>query len=224
MQKDLQLETMRIYKTLIDVCEDWGGKLILCLGPACPQSGVPSAVSIAGGTTLAVDSDAAAMKSAMRAGYLDFVVNTLDEALRTLKNEVRQKRPLSVGLITDVNSALTETIERGLQPDLQFVPSGCPDLDYSQLDTLRARGMTCQSAPGIKKEQYERFYPAPTAAELREIDAILHSALPDVLHRRWLERVPKYLCEARAGGRWIWLNDKELASLAEAGLSPVPQP
>jgi urocanate hydratase len=107
MQKDLQLETMRIYKTLIDLREDWGGKLVLCLGSDCAQSGVPSAVSIAGGTTLAIDSDAAALKSAMRAGYLDFVVNTLDEALRTLKNEIRQKRPLSVGLIADVDSALT---------------------------------------------------------------------------------------------------------------------
>jgi Urocanase Rossmann-like domain len=223
MQKDIQLATMRIYKTLIDSREDWGGKLVLCLGPNCAQSGVPSAVSIAGGTTLAIDSDAAAMKSAMRAGYLDFVVNTLDEALRTLKNEIRQKRPLSVGLIVDVDSALTETVERGLQPDLQFMPSGYADLSYSQLDTLRARGMTCRSTPGIKNEQ-ECFFPVQTAANLREIDANLHSALPDMLRRRWLERVPKYLREARSGGRWIWLSDKDLASLAEAGLSPGQQP
>jgi Urocanase Rossmann-like domain len=225
MQKDLQIETMRIYKTLIDAREDWGGKLVLCLGPNCAQSGVPSAVSIAGGTTLAIDSDASAMKSAMRAGYLDFVVNTLDEALRTLKNEIRQKRPLSVGLIVDVDSALTETVERGLQPDLHFAPSGCPDLSYPQLETLRARGMSCRSAPDIKNQQ-ACFFPAPTAAELREIDASLLSALPvtDTVRRRWIERVPKYLREARSGGRWIWLSDKELASLAEAGLSPVPQP
>jgi hypothetical protein len=218
---------MRIYKTLINAREDWGGKLILCLGPDCAQSGVPSAVSIAGGTTLAIDSDAAAMKSAMRAGYLDFIVNSLDEALRTLKNEIRQKRPLSVGLIADVDSALTETIERGLQPDLQFMPEGCPDLSYPQLQTLRARGMTRLSAPTTeKKQQYECFYPAQTAAELREIDAGLISVLPadDILHRKWIERVPKYLREARSAGRWIWLSDKELASLAEAGLSPAPQP
>lgn len=227
MQKDLQLETLRIYKTLIDLREDWGGKLVLCVGPDCAQSGVPSAVSIGGGTTLAIDSNAAAMKSAMRAGYLDFVVNTLDEALRTLKNEIRQKRQLSVGLIADVDSTLTEMVERGLQPDLQFASAGTPDRNHSQLETLQARGMLSRSVSAVgKSAHYECFFPASTAAELREIDFRLLSALPVIgaVHRRWLERVPKYLREARAQGRWIWLNDKELATLAEAGLSPVPLP
>lgn len=226
--RDLQHEALRIYKTLIDLRSDWSGRLVLCCGPECAQSGVPTAVSIAGGTTLAIDSDAAAMKSAMRAGYLDFVVNTLDEALRTLKNEIRQKRPLSVGLIVDVNAALNEMVERGLQPDLQIVPSGSSAFDYAQLHTLRERGMLCPSVLGIEQgnRHYDCFFPAPDVASLREIDLSLLSVFPigDVVRRRWLERVPKYLREARSGGRWIWLSDEELAALAEAGLSPAPQP
>ncbi len=226
--RDLQLETMRIYKTLVDEREDWGGRLVLCLGHSGIQSGVPTAVSVAGGATLAVDSNVEAMKSAMRAGYLDFVVNSLDEALRTLKNEIRQKRPLSVGLIANVEASLAEMVERGLQPDLQFASSGCPDLSYPQLDTLRARGMRCRSVHGTKGADayYECFFAAVDAPALRELDAALLSALPanDIVHRRWLERVPKYLREARSGGRWIWLSDKELESLAETGLSPGQQP
>jgi hypothetical protein len=246
MQKDLQLETMRIYKALIDAREDWGGKLILCVGPDCAQSGVPSAVSIAGGTTLAIDSDAAAMKSAMRAGYLDFVVNTLDEALRTLKNEIRQKRPLSVGVITDVETALAEMVERGLQPEMQFVhsPNVQRTLSNAHVEVLHARGMRQtilsvgddpERPPLVpyrpflilyRKRHYEYFFAAPDASVLREIDTALLAALPaeETVRRRWLERVPKYLREARFGGRWIWLSDQELASLAEAGLSPVQQP
>jgi urocanate hydratase len=219
---------MHIYQTLIDLRADWGGKLVLCLGAECAQSGVPTAVSIAAGTTLAIDSDAAAMKSAMRAGHLDFVVNTLDEALRTLKNEIRQRRPLSVGLIFDVKTTLTEMVGRGLQPNLQFVPPGCPDSANPQLDTLHERGMLCRSAFDVKesKRHRERFFPAPDAAALRQIDAALLAALPaeDKVRRRWLERVPKYLKEARSVGRWTWLNDEELASLAAQGFSPAPQP
>src|ERR1035438_5920623 len=134
--RDIQYEAMRNYKRLVDQRADWGGRLVLLCGPGCALDGVPATVSIAGGTTLAIDSDAAAMKSAMRAGYLDFVVNTLDEALRTLKNEIRQKRPLSAGLIGDVEAALTEMVERGLQPDLQLIPAGCPDFTHPQLATL----------------------------------------------------------------------------------------
>jgi len=55
----MQHEAMRIYKALIDKREDWGGALVLLCGSGCAQAGAPAAVSIAGGTTLAIDSDAA---------------------------------------------------------------------------------------------------------------------------------------------------------------------
>ena len=240
--KDLQLDTMRIYQTLVDIRHDWGGGLVFCCGSGCAHSGAPAAVSIAGGALLAVDSDAAAMKSAMRAGYLDFVVNTLDEALRTLKNEIRQKRPLSVGLITEVEAALTEMVERGLQPDLQLAHPGCPDFTRPQLDTLRARGMVYRPFVGTEddghgrsvrptllrsgKQYRESFFPASDAVALREIDTALLAALPaeDVVRRRWIDRVPKYLREARSQGRWTWLSGEELESLASQGFTPRPQP
>ena len=236
---------MRVYKNLVGLREDWGGKLVLCSGPGCAQTGVPAAVNIAGGTTLAVDSDAAAMKSAMRAGILDFVVNTLDEALRTLKNEIRQERPLGVGLISNVEPALAEMVERGLQPDLQlvhFLPKMDQGMTNSQAETLCARGMPQRQVLSedddfdgrpvdtrqllYHKPHDEYFFRAADSAGLRGIDATLLAGLPadDIVRRRWLERVPKYLREARSGGRWTWLSDEELESLAARGFSPVPQP
>jgi urocanate hydratase len=240
MQRDLQHETMRIYKNVIDFGEEWGGRLVLCCGPGCAQSGAPTAVSIARGTTLAIDSDATAMKSAMRTGYLDFVVNTLDEGLRTLKNEIRQKRPLSVGLISSVEATLVEMVERGLQPDLYLIHLST---DMNKLMTapnvriLCARGMLQRILSDVvdnqerpyrpmlmvnRKRHYEYFFPAPNAATLREIDAVLLAALPaeDFVRRRWLEDIPKYLREARSEGRWTWLSDEELESLATQGLIP----
>jgi hypothetical protein len=242
--RDLQHETLRIYKTMLDEQEDWAGGLVLCCGSGCAGSGVPTSVNIAGGTTLAVDADGAAMKAAMRAGYLDFVVNTLDEALRTLKNEVRQKRPLSVGVIADVDAALAEMVHRGVQPDLQLVPSSAGmnrALSNECIKTLRARGMPLRLLIEVeddperphrpvlvlfRKRHYEYFFAAPNAAALREIDAALLAALPaeDIVRRRWIERVPKYLREARSGGRWTWLSDDELEGLEQQGLSPVRRP
>jgi Urocanase Rossmann-like domain len=215
---DLQLETMRVYRTLVELREDWGGKLVLCCGPGCATGGITTAVSIAGGTTLAIDAAAAAMKTALRSGYLDFVVNTLDEALRTLKNEIRQKRPLSVGLIAGVDATLTEAVERGLQPDLQFSWEGSADLSHPQLEALRDRGMQWRSVSGpvSGSDGDECFFAAADGVALREIDAKLLAALAadDMVRRRWLERVPKYLREARSGGRWIWLAEGEVGLMA----------
>jgi len=200
--RDLQLEAMRRYRALTEQRADWGGRLVLLIGVECVQSGAASTVSIAGGTSLALDADAAAMKAAMRAGHLDFVVNSLDEALRALKNEVRQKRPLAVGLIAQVNATLTEMSERGVAPDLRLDSEGC-----------------AQASP----RGDEHFFPTKDAAALREIDTGLAEVLPqeDRVRRRWLQHAPQFLREARSGGRWIWLDEAEFAALK---ITPAPRP
>jgi urocanate hydratase len=208
--RDLQLEAMRRYRALMGQRADWGGRLVLLVGVECVQSGAASAVSIAGGTSLALDADAAAMKAAMRAGHLDFVVNSLDEALRALKNEVRQKRPLAVGLIAQVNATLTEMSERGVAPDLRLDSEGCAQASSS-------------GDEHFFPTKDEHFFPTKDAAALREIDTGLAAVLPqeDRVRRRWLQHAPQFLREARSGGRWIWLDEAEFAALK---ITPAPRP
>jgi urocanate hydratase len=226
-----QLETLRLYGALIEEREDWGGGLVLCCGEGCAASGVPAAVSIAGGVTLALDSDGSAVKAAMRRGELDFVVNTLDEALRALKNEVRVRRPLSVGLIADVDVVLREMVERGVLPDLLLIganQSAQAILEDESIRALEAGGMGLRSmvdADGawlvrhrmmLKRTGcYEAYLSAANAAELRALGERVLAILPadDVVRRRWMQRVPKYLCEARSGGRWVLLTEEELSQL-----------
>jgi len=196
---NLQRQTLRLYRGLVASREDWGGALVLCSGEGCGASGIPVAASVAGGATLAIDADAEAMKSALRRGELDFVVNTLDEALRTIKNQIRQKRPLSVGLIADVGKTLEELASRGVQPERVIDP-----------------------ALPVEAGEGELFFPVRDAGELQRLDAALLEALPaeDVARRRWIRRLPQYLREARSGGRWIWLNAEERAALVASGFSP----
>jgi len=186
---DRQINVLRIYGTLVSEREDWGGALVLSSGVGAASSGLAAAVSIAGGTTLVLDDDAAAVKAAMRRGELDFVVNTLDEALRTLKNEIRQRRALSVGLIANVTAVLKEMAERGVLPEKHYTP-----------------------APESPVRDGERQIPAANSTELRAMDEQLLSLIPadDLVRRRWIQRAPQYLREARSGSRWIWLSDHEL--------------
>ncbi len=189
---------MRHYRALVNARESWGGALVLCSGSGCAASGIPVAASVAGAATLAVDADAEAMKSALRRGELDFVVNTLDEALRTLKNEIRQKRPLSVGLIADVTATMAELMIRGVQPDVTIDPQG----------------------PSVCAED-ELFFAAQDAGALQRLDVALLETLPaEDLRRRWVRRLPQYLREARSGGRWIWFSADECKALAARGFSP----
>src|SRR5579875_2936687 len=110
-----QFEMMRLYGTLLSERDDWSGTLVLAFGEQADI--VPVPVSIAGGTTLLLDEDGATAKAALRRGELDFVVHTADEALRALKNDVRQGRPLGVALTGSIPSALANLADRGVQPD-----------------------------------------------------------------------------------------------------------
>ncbi len=94
---DLQRQTLRLYGELIARRESWAGQLVFAYGEGVSATGLPAAVSIAGGTLLLLDPDTAAVKSVFRQGGVDFVVNTLDEALRVLKNEITQASAIERG-------------------------------------------------------------------------------------------------------------------------------
>jgi len=226
-----QLDTLRLYGALVELREDWGGGLVLCCGAGCASSGIPAAVSIAGGATLAIDADATAVKTAMRAGELDFVVNTLDEALRALKNEIRQHRPLSVGLIADVDATLHEMAERGVLPELLLIGSGQSAgaiLGNQSIQALQEAGMIVKRAApeaavplsltSSGAGYAETYVAAATAAGLRALDDRIQAILPldDSIRRRWLKRASTYLRDACTGGRWIWLSEKESRALSHS--------
>ena len=240
MTNDHQLEILRAYGALAGEREDWAGALVLSCGEGAATSGISAAVGIAGGTTLTIDANAPAVKAAMRRGEIDFVVNTLDEALRTLKNEIRQLRPLSVGLIADLGSALCEMVERGVGPDLLLVGTNQPMAAIVQdpeVRKLEASGMpvrllldrdSAQSPPPaviLNGKRYSEFYlSARNTAELRELNRKLLEMIPvdDLVRRRWIQRSPHYLRGAQIAGVWTWLSDEEHARRNEQ-VRPSPE-
>jgi len=110
-----QSQILEAYTTLHQLGPDWGGAIILSLGLNSRARALSFAASIAGAVSLSIDNDPAHLREAIRTGACDFVVNTLDEALRAMKNEVRKRAPLSVGLQTDLFAAITELIDRGVR-------------------------------------------------------------------------------------------------------------
>jgi len=72
-----------------------------------------------------------------------------------------------------------------------------------------------QSETGIARRRFkEVFLTAANAVELRTLDERLLAILPpdDLVRRRWVQRVAKYLRGARSG-RWVWLSEEEQRAL-----------
>ncbi len=90
-----------------------GGMLLLLSAPGRTQAAV-----LAGGAVLLPMPDAVPAKAALRAGYCNFLVSDLDEAVRILRNEIRRGAAVSVGLLASLADVEGACVERGLQPDL----------------------------------------------------------------------------------------------------------
>lgn len=211
---DLQRQTLRLYGELMARRESWAGQLVFACGKGVSTTGLPASASIAGGTSLVLDSYAPAVKSVFRAGGVDFVVNTLDEALRVLKNEIRKHRPLSVALVSAEQTALEEMGERGVAPDLQVMLEtgsefpGAPNLNLAiehgvvhpseALESwLRERGWS------------EVVLERGTMAEMRDLDAHLLALMPEPVRRTWVQRIGHYQRASAGGARVIWLTEGE---------------
>src|SRR6184192_3932207 len=94
------------------------GKLIVSGGMGGMGGAQPLAATLNGAAFLGIDVDSERIKRRMRSGYCDISVNDLDEALRILKNAVRQKQALSVALTGNCAEIIPELARRGVVPDL----------------------------------------------------------------------------------------------------------
>jgi urocanate hydratase len=218
---DVQLQTLRLYAELISRHPTLASRLVFAQGPACSATGLPAAVSIAGGTSLLLDPDTPTVKSVFRQGGLDFVVNSLDEAVRVLKNEVRKHTPLSVALTADSTAVLAEMRERGITPDLEVTlgaDATTVTLAHTHLHLDVAEGSEAIVQPSrlarnwLASNQWsEHLLPAATTAGLRTLDTRLVATLDNQHRQQWLRRIPHYQRPAPNTGRAIWLTPREHA-------------
>ena len=106
---------------------EWGlaGKLFYAGDLDGVGSALVVAANIAGAATLTASADIATQKQAIRDGVIDFLVTSLDEALRILKNELRKGETVAVCVGKPPEEIEYEMVERGVLPDL--LPPGALD-------------------------------------------------------------------------------------------------
>ncbi|MCL2659327.1 MAG: hypothetical protein FWD64_02240 [Acidobacteriaceae bacterium] len=224
---NLQSQILCGFTVLHRLREDWRGAIVLSLGL---DAALPFASSIAGAVSLVIDDDPSRMQQAIRTGVCDFVVTTLDEALRVMKNEVRKHTSIVVGLHNDVIGSLDEILERGLVPQLftSFLP---PDENASvpkATDFFRSHGAILvdfgegstsgfQSSRSLLEATMQEAgwqlhnFAFDSHESLRAFDARAAALIPpeDTLRRRWMEGVPRVLHRQRPRQRSLWLTESE---------------
>lgn len=168
-----------------------GGKLLYAGELVDDGRALVAAANIAGTATLAATADRAAQKQALRDGISDFLVNSLDEALRILKNQLRKRESVAVCVGLMPFDMELEMAERGVVPDLQRRDVAAlkkPDVSDASESVIVTWSVT-----------------AAPAEWLPQLDAIAAECL-DVgawRERRWLRLAPRYLGRLAHGMRLI---------------------
>jgi urocanate hydratase len=140
---------------------DLSGKLIVSGGMGGMGGAQPLAATMNGAAFLGIDVDPERIKKRLKTGYCDFMVTTLDEALRILKNAVRKKENISVGLVGNCADIIPELAERGVVPDILTDQTSSHD----PLNGYVPNGMSLEAALELRKRD-------PKAYEEKSLDSI----------------------------------------------------
>jgi urocanate hydratase len=123
------------------------GKFVLTAGLGGMGGAQPLAITMNEGVGLIVEVDPERAKRRNEIGYVDVVVDTLEEAMTLVEQAVEDEKPLSVGLIGNAAEIYPELALRGVTPDvvtdqtpahdvLMYIPSS---MDVVEADELREK-------------------------------------------------------------------------------------
>src|SRR5512143_1704979 len=141
------------------------GKLIVSGGMGGMGGAQPLAATMTGAAFLGVEVDPERIKKRLKTGYCDFMVTTLDEALRILKNAVRKKENVSVGLVGNCADVIPELAARGVVPDILTDQTSAHD----PLNGYVPNRMSLEQALELRKRDLKAY-------EERSLDAIARHA------------------------------------------------
>jgi urocanate hydratase len=126
---------------------DLAGKLVVSGGMGGMGGAQPLAATLNGAAFLGIDADPERIKRRVKTGYCDVMVNSLDEALRILKNAVRKREATSVGLIGNCADLIPELAHRGVVPDLLTDQTSAHDPQNGYLP----RGVAVEEAAELRR-------------------------------------------------------------------------
>ena len=201
------------------------GKLIVSGGMGGMGGAQPLAATMTGAAFLGIDVDAERIKKRLKTGYCDFMVNTLDEALRILKNAVRKKENVSVGLVGNCADVIPELAERGVVPDILTDQTSAHD----PLNGYVPNGMTLDEARELRKSDPKAYQEKSLDAMARHVEGMLRlqnmgavtfdygNNIRTFAFQRGVKNaydfpgfVPAYIrplfCEGRGPFRWVALS------------------
>jgi urocanate hydratase len=162
------------YETFASVAKkhfagDLAGKLVVTGGMGGMGGAQPLAATMNGAAFLGIDVDPERIKRRVKTGYCDVMVTNLDEALRILKNAVRKREAVSVGLVGNCADVIPELACRGVAPDVLTDQTSAHD----PLNGYVPNGMSLDAALELRKKNPDEYKKRSMAAMAEHVKGML---------------------------------------------------
>jgi urocanate hydratase len=236
------------YETLGSLARQrgWGslkGKFVLTAGLGGMGGAQPLAITMNEGVGLIVEVDPARAQRRCEIGYVDVVVDTLEEAMTLVEESVRREEPKSIGLIGNAAEIYPELALRGVIPDV--VTDQTPAHDVSMYVPA---GLSVATADDLRRDDPAEYERRSMQSMAHHVEAMLefHQRGAEVfdygnnLRQRAYDQgvqdafefpgfVPAYIrplfCEGKGPFRWVALSGdpEDIYTTDEAVMALFPE-
>ncbi len=236
------------YETLGSLAKQcgWGslkGKFVLTAGLGGMGGAQPLAITMTEGVGLIVEVDPERAYRRRDIGYVDVVVDTLEEAMTLVEESVAEKTPKSIGLIGNAAEIYPELALRGVVPDVvtdqtpahdvsMYIPAG---MSVAKADELRVRdpgGYEQRSLQSMARHVEAMLEFQRQGAEVFDYGNNLRQRAFDTGVKEAFNFpgfVPAYIrplfCEGKGPFRWVALSGdpEDIYATDEAVMTLFPQ-
>jgi urocanate hydratase len=161
------------YETLASLAQQRGwpslrGKFVLTAGLGGMGGAQPLAITMNEGVGLVVEVDPARARRRHEIGYIDVVVDDLEEAMTLVEEAKNNGTPRSIGLIGNAAEVYAELALRGVIPDV--VTDQTPAHDVSMYVPI---GMSVEQAEALRRSDAQEYSRRSMASMAKHVEAML---------------------------------------------------
>ena len=149
----------------------WGslkGKFVLTAGLGGMGGAQPLAITMNGGVGLIVEVDPDRAERRHAIGYVDTVVDTLEEAMTLVEEAKEQHIPKSIGLIGNAADIYRELVARGVIPDVVTDQTSAHEALF-----YIPSGLSVQAADELRKSDPEKYKKMAMDSMSKHVQAML---------------------------------------------------
>jgi len=148
---------------------DLAGKLVVSGGLGGMGGAQPLAVTMNNGVAIIVEVDPQRIQKRLKTGYLDTMTEDLDEALEIAEKYLKEKKPISIGLLGNCAEILPKCLKMGVKIDVLTDQTSAHD----PLNGYIPEGLSVEEAKLLRKKDPKGYTDRAMKSIAKHVEAML---------------------------------------------------